>query len=119
MIPTPDQNETDLTKCLRILLGKQDMVEVCYLIKYFKLLRSFLFKELVNTLMVLAVHCKVSDCGHQPMVVHMHWHQLFIVRGVGLPQLQTDFSFHFSSKSTLYSCIFYESFCMENLKSNR
>ncbi|XP_029207962.2 thiamin pyrophosphokinase 1-like isoform X2 [Acropora millepora] len=27
VIPTPDQNETDLTKCLRILLGKQDMVE--------------------------------------------------------------------------------------------
>lgn len=64
MIPTPDQNETDLTKCLRILLGKQDMVEVCYLIKYFKLVRSFLFKELVNTLMVLAIHRGVSDYGH-------------------------------------------------------
>ena len=64
MIPTPDQNETDLTKCLRILLGKQDMVEVCYLIKYLKLVRSFLFKELVNTLMVLVIHRGVSDYGH-------------------------------------------------------
>lgn len=48
MIPTPDQNETDLTKCLRILLDKQDMVEVCNLIKYnFELVRSFLLKEII------------------------------------------------------------------------
>ena len=50
MIPTPDQNKTDLTKCLRILLGKQDIVEVCYLRTYFEPVRSFLFKEMVNTL---------------------------------------------------------------------